>query len=458
MQMVEGGAVAQVGARRGLGNSRALHLAVYFVALCLLAMLAAVFQPHLRWDMSAAEIAARAGFGDPGSFLMGARDIAREGWFTPGDYWLVHLWPPGFMLLEGALLRFLGESAPIFIPLLVLAALCGAAWMLLLREVLLPVVPARAATLAPFVPLTFPVVPFVLVSPLGLAFGETFSISFFLGAFLLVLLSRRTGSYWQAAAAGVLLALAAYFRSQFEMLVVFLTLGACVLLAVVAIAFLLKRRLVADRNTLLAVVVSLAVAHLAMAPWRYHNYVESGSARWVQTSSLIAINSLTPEQELVKAGAMFVVAGGGHLACKLEPSFCGKKEEEYLFRAFFLHPVAWLAEKAERLPTYWLAPPLPASVTTVKEGPTWPDVLANVLLLACLVAGLGRLWMIRRRPEFAVQAWFQLSFYGCLAGVYTLAHLEARYFYLPKVFAVVALLTLLPATASRRNSDNEVKR
>lgn len=458
MQIVEGSAAVQVGACRPGRYAGALAFAAYFLVLLLLGVLVHSAAARLDWGMSAAEITANSQFSDPGSFLKGAQDIARFGWVTPDDYWLIHLWPPGFMLLEGGLLRALGETSPLLIPLWILAALCGAGWMLLLRRYLLPVFTVRIASLAPLVPFLFPVVPFVLVSPVGLAFGETFSISFFISGFLLILLARRSGSWGQAAAAGVMLALSAYFRSQFEVLVLCLTVSALLLLAAAGIALLLKRRPPVAADTLRVVVLAVVVAHVAMLPWRWHNYRDSGKAAWVQTSAIIARNSLTPEAELLRVGGRFVVEGGGHLACKLEPSFCGQTDKKFFYRAFFLHPGAWMAEKVRRLPTYWFAPPLPTSMTTVRDLPSTPQFIANLLLLACIGGGMVRLWQIRRAPEFAVQAWFQLSFYAGLAGVYTLAHFEARYFYLPKIFGVVALLTLLPAAGVQKNPRNEVNR
>lgn len=458
MVIVEESVVSQVGARRAGRHAGVLVFAGYFAVLCLLGLLFAGVRGQLQWGMPVAEIAVKAGFNDPGSFITGALDIARHGWVTPADYWLVHLWPPGFMALEGALLRLMGEGVPILVPLLVLAALCSAGWMFLLRAYLLPTLPERLATAAPLVTFVFPVAPFVMFSPMGLAFGETFSISFFIAGFLLILLARRSGSWWQAIAAGIALALSAYFRSQFEVLVVVLTLAAVVLVLAYLVVFVMKRRALVDGRTLRAIVVGMTVAQAAMMPWRYHNFVEHGKFAWVETSTIIAHNSLTPEDQLLKAGARFVVEGGGHLACKLQPSYCGRTEPEFFYRAFFQHPFAWLAEKAQRLPKYWFAPAVPSSMATVGQQPSWADLLANLVLLACVAAVPWRLWRIRRQPTFAVQAWFQASFYGSLAAVYTLAHFEARYFYLPKIFAVVALLSLLPRSGGAAAFRNEVNR
>lgn len=398
------------------------------------------------WDASAAGFLPaikRVPYGDPVSFLTAALDVARDGWVTPANYWIVHLWPPGFPLLEGAAIRLVGEDGPFLLVLLVASAACSATWMVLLRQRLLQSWPPLAAGLAPLLPFLFPLTGLFLLSPLGLSFGETFSISFFFIGYLLAVRAYERGAKADAVLAGLALAAAAYFRSQFELIVVFLTLVAIAVFLAAALAFASGRRKLLPAGTLTAIGITLATAHVAMVPWRIHNVLDVGQPGWVQTSTLIAANSLATEETLLAGHALFVIEGGGHLACKLEPSFCGKSEPRYFYQAFFNHPVAWIAEKLQRLPTYWLVPPRPDNLSRPLSAPTGPEVLANLLLLACIAASMVRLWQLRRHPAFPLHAWFQLSLYACLAAVYTLAHLEARYFYLPKIFGVVALLLLL---------------
>lgn len=408
------------------------------------------------WDVSATgflQAIKRNPYGDPVSFLTGALDVVRTGWVTPANYWIVHLWPPGFVVLEAAAIRLVGEDGPFLLVLLVASAACSATWMVLLRQRLLQSWPPLVASLAPLLPFAFPLTGLFLLSPLGLSFGETFSISFFFIAYLLAVRAYERGSKVDAVLAGLALAAAAYFRSQFELIVVFLTLVAMAVFLAAGVAFARGRRKLLPAGTLTVIGIALATAHVAMLPWRIHNVLDVGQPGWVQTSTLIAANSLATEETLLAGRARFVIEGGGHLACKLEPSFCGKSEPRYFYQAFFNHPVAWIAEKLHRLPTYWLIPPRPNTLSRPLAEPTGPEVLANLLLLACIAASAVRLWQLRRNPAFPLHAWFQLSLYACLAAVYTMAHLEARYFYLPKIFGVVTLLLLLATSARTAAPD-----
>jgi hypothetical protein len=427
-----------------------IAFAAYFIGLVLLAPLISS-SPQFPWGAPLMKMASSTGFGDPVSFATGALDIARHGWITLDNQWLIRLWPPGFMVLEGMLMRVLGEDAPLLIPLLVLSALACATWMTLLRQYLLHS-GARLgiATAAPLLPFVFPLAWFFLLSPLGLAFGETFSISLYLTGFLLVLLALRVGGLWKAALAGLAIAGAAYFRSQFELLVLFITLSGGALFALAAVAFLLTRKTYVGVRALLVVAITLLVTHAAMAPWRYHNFLQTKEPRWVFTSSVVFENALTPESRLLSLGAGFVVAGGGHLACKLEPAYCGQKDQVYFYGAFTKHMGEWLAYKAQLVAKFWMSPPRHGSVSSAGARTTLLQDAANLAFLACLLIGLWRLWTLRRDPAFPLHAWLQLSTYGCLAAVYAMVHLESRYMYLPKIFSVVALAALM---VPRRRDD-----
>jgi hypothetical protein len=420
----------------------------YFMGLLLLALLTSILTGQATWGAGLMEFTQLHPTADPAYFASGALDIARHGWIDPGNQWLIRLWPPGFMVLEGLGVRLVGENGPFLIPLLAVSAFCCATWMSLLRGYLLRSgMRQRRATLAPLLPFVFPLSSFFLLSPIGLSFGETFAVSLYAMGFVLVLLAFGAESLWKvaalAAAAGFSFAGASYFRSQFELLVLSLSLGAAAIFVIAAAFYMVKKKSCMDVRVLLISAVSLVAAHSAMAPWRIHNYVISGSTSWVATSTLVYENALRPEKDLLKAGGTVVVKGGGHLACKLEPRFCGQKDGSYFYRSFLNNMGTWIAFKAQLLPGYWLAPPR-------LEEMWWPGVeatatqkAANLAFLACLFAALWRLWWIRRDPIFPLQAWLILSLYGCLAAVYTVVHLEARYFYLPKIFSVIALVALL---------------
>jgi hypothetical protein len=424
-----------------------------FVAYFLFLMLGGVVAPQESgqpsWWITPADFLRTVEVNDARSFLNGATDIAAHGWIQAGNQWLVRLWPPGFMLLEAGALTLAGSAGPFLLVLLVFSAGCCSLWMLLLRTYLEPTLPPRVATLVPLIPFAFPLTRFFLLSPVGISLGETFAISFFLTGFLLVLLAARSGSVYAAIGAGLALSAAAYFRSQFELLVVALAAGAAIVLVMFLVQGLLVwrrgKRWTPDWRTMALMLLTLVVCHATMLPWRLHNHRDLGEYAWVQTQKLVARNSLTTEQDLLRAGGGFVIAGGGHLACKLEPSYCGQTEVGTFYRAFFKNPFVWLLEKLKRVPAYWMGPPKLHALSEVRVSPTNAERIANWLFLLCIVLGLFRLWTMRDRRVFTVQVWFHLSLYAALLAVYALAHLEARYFYLPKIFGVVALITLLPS-------------
>ena len=436
-------------------RSSVLHFIAYFCILLLLGVFVRDLagQPALSSTIHTFQEAIY--LGDPRYFASGALDVFRNGWFTPENQWLINLWPPGFMLLEASILGILGEQAPLIAVLLIMSALLQAFWMTVLHHLLRPLIPALAASFLPLLPFAFPVTRQFLLQPTGLVLGEAFALGCFMAAVLLVILSARAGRLWVAIAAGFFLGLSAYFRSQYGTMVTMYTLGA------LPIALWLGwrlRRLPQDASrrapmrlslkTLLLVVVA---AHATMLPWRVYVKMELGRTSWVATQQLVAQNGLTSSEDLLKAGAGWIVRGGANVACLVAPEYCGQKDPALYYRAFLEHPFEWTYRKAILLDDYWFA--ALSDWTEPTSPPKLSDWIANILLLVVMMAILPLLWLIRREREAVLHVWILGSFFGCFAGVFTLVHLETRYFYLIKVFVVV-LTTLLAAAAwYRRRSE-----
>jgi hypothetical protein len=260
---------------------------------------------------------------DPKTFASAGLEMSKAGWLAQESIWILHLWPPGFVMLLAGIFAIFGGSAPYLFVLLILALLMGTAMLTVVRRYLLIYVSEPWATLLPFVPFAFPVTRFFLLQPLGLAFGEGFSVMFFITACFLVLLAVETGAVRLAVIAGFLLALAAYFRSQYELLVAALCFA-----VVPIIVWKAFRRFIAkndrpekgDQMVLFSILISVVVAQLVMLPWRINNYFDVGSLGWVQTSEIVARNGLTSDQKLMEIGGSFVLNGGGNLACRFEPT------------------------------------------------------------------------------------------------------------------------------------------
>lgn len=428
-----------------------LHFALYFA--CLMAIGLWVrdipFQPSLSATIHTFTQGLQ--MGDPGSFASGALDVYRNGWFTPPNRWLIHLWPPGFMLLEAAILRVFGEQAPFITILLVLSALLHSYMMTLLRHILLSMVPAAAASLLPLVPFCFPVTRQFLLEPTGLILGEAFAAGFYLSSVLLIFLAVRKQRLSLAIFGGLLLALSAYFRSQYGTIAMMTTLGALPLLLWLALKARqtnvqapLRHQIVFSMKTLL---LALVAANALMLPWRIHNKLEGGKTTWVYTQETMAVGSLSRTEDLLKVGGEWIVVGGGNMACIVAPEYCGKKDPGLFYRAFFEHPGEWILRKAALLDDYWFNSIL--DWTNPKSAQSIGDWIANSVMLAYLLAIAPLLWLTRRHPESSVLVWLFGSFFLCYCAIFTLAHFETRYFYLIKIFATVGT-TLMASMAWNR--------
>lgn len=399
--------------------------------------------------------------GDPVSFATGALDIYRFNWPSPGNYWLIHLWPPGFMLLEGGILKLFGEEAPFIAILMVLSSLSSAMMLSVLRRALIGFVPAAVATLLPLLPFCFPVTRQFLLQPTGLVLGEAFSVAFFITSVLLVWLAAKERNLTRAVVAGLLLALSAYFRSQYELIVVLMT--ACALpLALWAFIAMRRKGGEAEARTqilysLKAVAVLLVTAHVLMAPWRIHNKVEADSLAWVQTQDLTYQYLLSTDAALLAGNGAFVIRGGGNVACALDPSVCGKSDRALILGVFVAHMREWLQIKASLLPEYWFASINDWGVPVTAAGRG--DNLANGLALLCVLAIAPLLHLGRRALASDVLIWLFSSFFIFFFLVFVLIHYEVRYFYLFKIFAIVSSVLLACRAWHQMNTArNEIER
>ena len=184
---------AQIGATE-LGSSKVKSLGYFLFSFSALLALGLIFrdgepQPSVFANIDRIVV---VHLRDPGFFAIGAKDIYNFGWFTDDNKWLIHLWPPGFMLLEGWILKLFGLQAPIVFILQFTSSLVAAAMMLFQRKLLIPLVEPSVASILPFVIFIFPVVREFMIEPIGVVFGETYSVSFFILGITLILLSLQT--------------------------------------------------------------------------------------------------------------------------------------------------------------------------------------------------------------------------------------------------------------------------
>jgi len=381
---------------------------------------------------------------DPKTFASAALDIHRLGWVSEQNAWILALWPPGLVFLEAGILGVFGEGAPIVLILQVLGCAALAFMLALQRRLLSGFMNNALASTLPLLLFIFPMPRLFLLEPYGVVLGEVFSVAFFLSGGLLVLLAaqgRRTGL---AVMAGGCFALAAYFRSQYESILMAMT-GLAALVVAWCIWRCIRKVSAQDRLTYIAtirlVMVVLLVAHALMLPWRMHSKAVVGNFSWVQTGGLIFLNGLSSDKTLLDKGGDFVIKGTGNIACVVEPSYCDSDDRSLFFKALVSHPIEWYRIKFTAVVEYWNT-----FIFSRHRFTTWfhiQDDAGNLVYLLFLLAAVPLLWATRTYRWWLLMAWSIASFYAAFFVIFSLAHFEARYFYLPKIFSFVTGVNML---------------
>jgi hypothetical protein len=410
------------------------YWAFCFVVLMTIAVVGQEYGPLPHLSATLDEIIRMDPTADPASFASGAKDIVLTGWIAPERSWIAQFWPPGFILLEAGIVKSIGLHAPVVIILQVFACLAWATTMTLQRQLLKYFANPLVAAAIPFIPLFFQTPRAFLVERYGVVLGETFSVAFFISGGLLTLLAFQRKSVRYTVCSGACFALAAYFRSQYELILLAMT-GVAIPFAALYWHRTRKNQESVTRVFILkSIIVSLFTAHLMMIPWRAYHFLEYRSPAWVFTSNIIVRNSLMPEDELKKGGGEFVVLGGGGLACKLEPEYCGETKSSYFYKAFLKHAPQWYSTKIGLLPTFWFQ----------KTGPD-----GTLFSYLCLVSMLGLLPLLVACVRYAgwpLAMWATLSFFSAFFVIFTLVHFEFRYFYLVKIYSLITFLNLAAIT------------
>ena len=388
----------------------------------------------------------KGGYGDPRSFVKVALDICKYGWVTTENLWLIDVWPPGFMYLEGIILKIFGENAPFILILIVINSFVYAGLLLLFKHLLQGYVPVKMASLLPLVPFVFPMIRLFLLEPVGIVFGEGFAIAFFLAASILVLKSIKIFSWKTAIFAGILFALSAYFRSTFELMVSSLTLF---VISYVVLHVVLSRINIIKGQYLLTVkslLLAVLVANMLMMPWRLYHYFQPSthSLSWTVTHKGVFIHgSLTDEQltgELARAGGSLVLLGGGNIACKLDSSYCGKPNKKNYYRVFRENLIEWCKFKISIFDDFWFSSSY--SFGTPLYPTTISDKIENSFYLIFSLLNFVLLFILRKIPESKVMLLQYLSFCTITFVASILAHLEVRYLFAIKIYSLFTFIIL----------------
>jgi len=388
----------------------------------------------------------KSSMGDPASFAKAAIDIAENGWISSANDWIFNLWPPGFILLEASIIKVLGPEAPVILVLQIMTAILFAFVLVLLHDLLQHIYMKRkvVAFTLPLIIFAFPVSRVCLLQPIGITLGEGFAIGFFLLAILLAFRSVVRNALRYAAYAGLCLALSAYFRSQFEILLLALT-GWGILLVIALPLTRLQNSIDPKfvKPVVKTIVSVLFIAHATTFPWRAYHWNYQESPVWVFTSSLTFRNSVMTSNYLESIQAGWVVAGGGNLVCRIDPKTCGDtaNAKSLFVRTFIRHPLEWYSLKFDVIGKYWFSS-VRNWAGVVNNKSTSVDIIANGLLLIALIVLVALLFprKVRSHSSWLLLMWFNASLFSAYMLIFTVAQFEVRYFYFPKIAGIFMVL------------------
>lgn len=389
---------------------------------------------------------------DSHSFATGALDLYHHGNFSPENRWLIRLWPPGLMALEAAILAVFGKNVPFILILMILNTCLVALTLVILNLNFRYFIPKRTTYLLPIVIfLFFPLHHLFFIDSQMVILGEGFASSFFISAMFLLPIAIQKKSYSIAMIAGTLLGCSSYFRPQFEIIVLFQTIYAIIgLLCYVVIRLRYKQIQQHIHFSFRVILLTLICAHLIMLPWRLHNFVKENTISWVLTSTLVYQHAALTDKQLQEVGDKFFRKGGGNLACQIDPTYCGSGGQAAFYRVFFTHTREWLFKKFKILYAYWF------STNAISDSNTTANLLENffnVFALFCIVITLPLLLAIKKHPFFIIFSWMCASFYSCFLTIYTLVHIEFRYFFIVKLFSIfsAAILSIIAWHCYKKN-------
>ena len=421
----------------------------------------------LSLDATTADLVDGLGFGDGGSYTRLAVDL-QHGYISPGNRWILNLWPPGVPFVLLVILKLTGGGLPI-VPMIVLV---GCLWSLALSLLALILLRRRAFISFGLFAVVWLAGPLLSGWTIHGGVISSDGISAALTAILVIALyfatqdefqkfSRRIrfGYYF---AVGLLLGVLSLFRVTwlFATLASLVALG--IYLAVVALRRWRRHRLARDPvgqslKAILtrwsAVVVGFAVL---AAPWTIvlGTYVHPGNLSWSTGDYQLAQTWMTDDY-LKKGNAGFLIDGKANWACELDPTECAKLMQietarehpfdgtgensfsDFQRRAILAaveHPAEFVAQRTDVTVRAWLS--VPGEPVGSMRAVGFGIVTLAFFLFSC---GL----LIRRFCQGHSEAFFLLMLAGANIGMLWLTHFETRYMMPLQVIGLVVIVLAL---------------
>lgn len=430
-----------------------LLLALFSLKLIPLPLDLGISNSFLHFNSTARDIIAHFGLGDPASFAKGGLAIFSDGWFSEKHetIWLINLWPPGFMLLEGVILKIFGMNAPLVGILQILAILILAIVCNLFRIYLCFYIKPMIAIWVPFILLTSSQFASFMLGADFVVFGETYAISFVLIGLFCILLSYKMDNKNFAIAAGIGFAASAYFRSQFEMFFMVATVNFLAIFISIKINNMkfIKSEIHSHyyRTALKSILISLITFHVMTVPYKIYTHHRIHSYLWVQTGANMLVNNFKTPEEV--EGVEILKNAGSNVACLVDLANCAVIRKQFLegklsttrlaesvLITFLKHPFHWISLKIQLLPRFWFDSQN-QSLSSFKNN---KDNFFNYIFIGCCLFSFGWVLFTIKSEQSLIKYWISSSICFSYSIIFMISHYESRYFYFFKFYFFVLSL------------------
>jgi hypothetical protein len=406
------------------------------------------------------------GWSDSGSYLQMGISQAKFGHLTDDLTWTAIFWPPGMSYINAFAIKMVGLEGQFIFVLATLTALLWALVMSLMLHILQLFIRFWVAVLVVTAIIQTDLYHQYLVRD-AIIWSDGYAAAFICLTILFSYLGCSNSKIRYFALTGISLAVLAYIRGQYFIVIQFFVVVTVCLLGLTLVLLALDKlrgcglvrhksrtflRFVTTPFTLLSLVSILAC--LPYLIWQKNNVGDiswdlKGKWHWTSTDAFVGATNWYYPNRL----AGFVEGGGGGTACKVDPILCAtinaaengtadpfniyddqpftaKEFSDMALKTLKHHPLKWLSVKFPYLMKYWDSRPAVSSPVQ-SDFPTSELSLLGLLILSAFIF-VKKIW-----KKFLIVLITTVVLIGATIGPPFWAHFEVRYLVPIKLIGLV---------------------
>lgn len=432
--------------------------------------------PHglVTLELPATRMAQIFGYADAGSYLQAAQSLVTNGRTIPDWAWVLNLWPPGMVWLDGMALHFSPLAFGVTIALVT-----ALVWSIPLAILSWPFMKSPQSALVVFVVElaalgTSPFQSWMFDE--GLFYADALAAGLFLLSMSLIVNRMRAPApvhSWvrDGIFAGIALAAANYLRTSYSLVAWVLAATAILLGILIAIR---RRKKHSTKDLLLQVIIlSTAVLSVVVLMQPYTSYELATNKRVQFTTTEDLVYQHVWQNPTTDKVPQWMLEGGSTLGCDLDATECARihvanesshppKPDQLrneLVKAILTHPVAFVENRVHYVSTQWFADELGSYShvpTDYRSGPVSyasspnPNVPQGLFYLALVIGAVACSIVLARRGLWSLLA-LPLVLAGLLAP-FAMVHVEVRYLIPLKMIGLLTPMLILMARTTKTHS------